>query len=259
MPPQFQNQQNPLEGVLQGKKITPPAFIWILIVVAMLAGFFEIYKLYISQQNQVQGQNADSSVQIATTSASSDQFADWKTYRNEEYGFEFKYPDYMVLETDLKKAGDGSYFLNLSLYENLKLKSKHIKDLGSIVQVYYLELEIYESDPSQEDYKYLLDYNLPTTLPYGENTSEKNLTSRTFAGEKWVDWYWVGSEGRSPHNEIYTYKDGMIWELTLDPFYEDRADYKQYDTLDYFYEFDFERSKKIYQEILSAFKFIAIR
>ncbi len=87
MPPQNiqQNQTNPTPTPYPDKKHLTKArllfFIIILILVGILsAGYF---------LNKYSEQAPLTTQQIAT---STDEFADWKTYRNEEYGFEFKYP-----------------------------------------------------------------------------------------------------------------------------------------------------------------------
>lgn len=55
-----------------------------LVVNILIIGYFLYFQ---NKQNPtLKTQNL-----IATTTI--DQFADWKTYRNEEYGFEFKYPE----------------------------------------------------------------------------------------------------------------------------------------------------------------------
>ena len=90
MPPE---PQNPPDGAHQGKKVNPPAFIVFLIVLVGLLGSFEIYKLYISPENQNNIQTTETQTAFLDTSATSTSLtASWQTYRNEEYGFEVKYP-----------------------------------------------------------------------------------------------------------------------------------------------------------------------
>ena len=73
MPPEAQKTQ----------KINPPVFITIILVLAAIMGSFQIYAGYLSQSiYHNQPENL----------AVSDPTENWQTYRNEEYGFEFKYP-----------------------------------------------------------------------------------------------------------------------------------------------------------------------
>ncbi|MFH0852219.1 MAG: hypothetical protein V1845_01255 [bacterium] len=44
-----------------------------------------------------------------TPTPASDETADWKTYTNNDYGFEFKYPQIFFLDSQLVDLGDGSY------------------------------------------------------------------------------------------------------------------------------------------------------
>ena len=41
-----------------------------------------------------------------------DQTANWKTYANNDYGFEFKYPQTFFLDSQLIDLGNGSYCFN---------------------------------------------------------------------------------------------------------------------------------------------------
>lgn len=79
MPPQFQNNQT---NVPENKPKRNYAFLLTLTFLLLLLGVFGVW--YFSQ---VPPQDETEIV------ATKDQFADWKTYRNEEYGFEIKYPN----------------------------------------------------------------------------------------------------------------------------------------------------------------------
>ena len=85
-------------------------------MVAGLLGSFEIYQSYISSESPENIQNQ--TAQIDTS--------DWKTYRNEEYGFEFKYP------TIWKEKGTdnwSTYFVNESEWEVLQVNLNELVDI----------------------------------------------------------------------------------------------------------------------------------
>jgi len=83
---------------------------WVLIYLVIAAAaygfvyYFFFYKgnsLYDTQNYQNQNEVQNNQPQVA-----SDEMSDWKTYRNEEYGFEFKYPPNWILD-DQKFDGDA--------------------------------------------------------------------------------------------------------------------------------------------------------
>ncbi len=76
----------PPEPQIQPKKISPPIFIWILLIVAALIGSFQIYRpLNIPLPGRGMDINEIHRKNIENY---------WKTYKNKEYGVEFKYPEY---------------------------------------------------------------------------------------------------------------------------------------------------------------------
>ena len=53
-----------------------------------------------------------SSEPVATTKATPDPTANWKTYKNDQYGMSFKYPSYLKLEVEnIRPVNSGNYIL----------------------------------------------------------------------------------------------------------------------------------------------------
>jgi hypothetical protein len=86
-------------------------FLIILVVVlAVVVGYFVLRKpdlapapqVSTSADNQAQGSSIDS-----TTSVPNDEIANWKTYRNEKYGFELKYPNSIFIASE-KTSNSGT-------------------------------------------------------------------------------------------------------------------------------------------------------
>lgn len=132
MPPQFQNNQT---NVPENKPKRNYAFLLTLTFLLLLSGVFGVW--YFSQ---VPPQDETEIV------ATKDQFADWKTYRNEEFGFEFEYPkssyieqssgDYLRIqnysdkETWNSSLSEGEYYLELQKTSNATEKDlRSCKDL----------------------------------------------------------------------------------------------------------------------------------
>lgn len=109
MPP-IQPQNSP-EDHHQGKHHNKPLFFVALALVVVIAVFAAWYGI----DQQKQAQNLETKFELMNQTPVSST-ADWKTYRNEEYGFEFKYPSTMVLSHDEY----GDYFDSSVKDDNLE-------------------------------------------------------------------------------------------------------------------------------------------
>jgi hypothetical protein len=94
-------QQNPVQTP---KKKCFGLYFIIAIVLVVLASACLIW------QSQKTGDNLDKQSVI---NVPSNLLSNWKTYTNEEYGFEFKYPDNLKFEIDYTAAKFGEFFATM--------------------------------------------------------------------------------------------------------------------------------------------------
>src|SRR3989344_1843663 len=112
MPPQNQpNLINPLDGHHQGDMACSYAFLIILVVLMFISGGFATW-YFLNPPPEPEPEN------VAISQP--DQFADWKTYRNEEYGFEFRYPNIFEISEHYLKANHTLGQDDLILYTTIE-------------------------------------------------------------------------------------------------------------------------------------------
>ncbi len=107
MPPQFQNNFQLANNPAQQEPPRKHTRLILLTVAMILVGVLAVgYFLYQSRQAPapIESQNL-------TVASSANKFADWKTYRNDEYGFEFKYPSWLYQTSDPASNGIQVFFV----------------------------------------------------------------------------------------------------------------------------------------------------
>lgn len=134
MPPQIENNVPPINPVPPELPRKHKKLIWLVSILILVGILTSGYLFYITRTgccDILRNQNL-------TVATSTDQFADWKTYRNEEYGFEVNYPptwttslekttvwfDRNDINEDEKAAREIGYPLSISIkttdFKNIK-------------------------------------------------------------------------------------------------------------------------------------------
>ena len=104
MPPESQNSFPPVNSPVQGEPSRKhPRLILLIITMILVSVLAVIYFWYKNEQSRMDKFIPDDrglETQNFAVTTTTNQFTDWKTYKNEAYRFEFKYPSDWILEAD---------------------------------------------------------------------------------------------------------------------------------------------------------------
>lgn len=171
MPPQFSQTPSGPAPIIPPKSKEYKT--WFLIS----AGFFLI-ALNLWMMQDMYSPKPDSIIQPLAQTETTDQFADWQTYRNEEYGFEFKY-QYDLEVIHLTGAWGGSQF--------------YLRRPG------FKEVRITTSRSSNKDPRFLEEYG-----------SIKSTKTVRIGDRDWFE-FMVSESGKEPYVPYYQRAENYIF------------------------------------------------
>ncbi len=153
-----------------------------------------------------------------------DDISNWKTYRNEEYGFEMKYPKIYVITKENKNSIDFVNKKEKELWEQGKIGSPIGNEIS--LNVYTIEDKNFiiwrEKQLSQNKTKEKVEEIM------------KNMTKVKTDNYNWMNFSWY-EEGWGEMSEFFLQKDNILIEVIL-------SNYKKPNT--------------VFNQMLSTFKFI---
>ncbi|MDO8524502.1 MAG: hypothetical protein Q7R99_02645 [bacterium] len=199
-----------MEQQTNSKSIRPFWPIILLVLVVALVGVLlwqknnanqiaeSLQQQIISLQNQVLSlQNKSSNSNGEIVAITSNETAGWKTYRNDKYGFELKYPNNSVLTGEPSPAMQGGYF-------NYRIDLPILTNGTGLIQKYFSIIVVEKSN--SYFYSYICEND---TIP--ENNTYK-FNSIEF---KRKDYSEGSNQGSSSYTEYFTIKDNKCFDLNF--------------------------------------------
>ena len=160
-----------------------------------------------NQQAQVQvAQNQPTAVVQSSPTPTIDPTANWKTFKNDTYGFEVKYPENLIAVADAPADKNAALKYRLSIQNSLK-------------DVTYFNIDIWND---QQDNSFVFKGPYPTTVAATEVSGPENVDKRVLAGINGVEVYGSTSEGHNYADQFYFKNNNYTWVMQLAPVIEGR-------------------------------------
>ncbi len=232
---------------------TIPTTLGVLIIV-LVAGVAGASVLFFNQEAEEVALEEETFVEEDEI-AEEDEFADWNTYRNEEMGFKFKFPENWTKE-ECKKI-DGGSFEEIEMADCISITDPVIKrksemELGGPGYMSNLSIEI--EKPINYGVKNLGEYIelLTTKDDEGRTIGGANKLDKTKFLEK--DTYIMSPIGHAGAEGIFIVfeKDNYLYRFVFGEHYEDALVDFQFEAEDNFVL----KSPEIVGKILSTFRFL---
>ena len=159
----------------------------IIIIVLILIG--GAYFVFSKKDKNIPAQNTeDQSSQSSQSIGGELSVSEWKTYRNDQYGFEFKYPLFYK-EPDVFTR-HYPYLLGANLIKNEQPKDFNIRIIFGVFEANYFDNY---TSMEVEEHNSLTLWNIGKDFKFGENVTRKILDKNKFNQEHL---YYVFKKGK---------------------------------------------------------------